>query len=178
VANLYSYVTEILTVWDQRPLFKANLSNLVPLRRATPWISDDKLRKMTEYFPTEDYHFPLDPSFEPDAEPKNPTNEANIYGPPTLSWRSSASAGWRGTSVLRGDELKKLQPKCPRQVLLAMRKGGHDMKIGVTGHQERPGICGPAVKRVANQRGEHASAFLKHRRFVAPARGQDGDALS
>lgn len=76
VPGIYSYVNEILTIWEQRPLFKANLSNLIAIRQAAPWISDEKLRKLVEYFPDENYRFPLDPSYEPDLSPAHPAHEA------------------------------------------------------------------------------------------------------
>ena len=63
-------------MWDQRPLFKGNLSKLIPIRRATPSISDEKLRKITTYFPFEDHKYRLDPSYEPQARPANAANEA------------------------------------------------------------------------------------------------------
>jgi Caspase domain len=79
VASLYSYVNEILTIWEQRPLFKANVTKLIPIRRANASVSDEKLRTLTTYFPNADYKFPLDPSYEPQAEPKNPAHEA-VFG--------------------------------------------------------------------------------------------------
>jgi hypothetical protein len=76
IASIYSYVNEILTIWDQRPLFKANVSKLIPIRRAASSISDDKLRRLVDYFPTQDHHFSLDPSYEPTAQPSHPQHEA------------------------------------------------------------------------------------------------------
>jgi hypothetical protein len=79
VPGIYAYVDEVLTLFDQRPLMKANVSKLVPVRRANSSVSDDKLRKLIEYFSAPDYELPLDPSFEPTAPPSNPKNEA-IFG--------------------------------------------------------------------------------------------------
>jgi hypothetical protein len=76
VASTYAYLDEVLDVWQQRPVLKANVEKLVTLRRAEPAVSDDKLRRLSEYFPTEDHEFGLDSSFEPDAEPNHPENEA------------------------------------------------------------------------------------------------------
>jgi Caspase domain len=78
VASLYSYVDEVMTM-RQRPLFKANISKLVPIRTAAAAISDEKLRNLTKYFPTADYVYPLDPSYEPTAKPNHPKHEA-IFG--------------------------------------------------------------------------------------------------
>jgi uncharacterized caspase-like protein len=80
MAGCYTYLDEVLfSVWEQRPVFKANVEKLVPLRRAEPAVSDDKLRKLPVYFPTDDHVIALDPSFEPTAEPNHPENEA-IFG--------------------------------------------------------------------------------------------------
>lgn len=76
VAGIYTYVDNLLTGWDQRPLFKANLSKLVAVHHAPPAMALEKLRKLTEYFPSEDHYFQLDPSFEPDADPAHPEHEA------------------------------------------------------------------------------------------------------
>lgn len=75
VAGLYSYVDEAFGAWDQRPLFKANVARLVPLRAAEPPIDDATLRELTDWFPEPDSEFGLDPSFEPTEEPKNKENE-------------------------------------------------------------------------------------------------------
>lgn len=76
VASVYSYVDQVLALWEQRPLFKANVSRLVSLREAEPAVSKDKLRKLVDYFPTPDFVFQLDPSYEPTAEPHHEENEA------------------------------------------------------------------------------------------------------
>lgn len=79
VSGLYSYVDDVLTIHEQRPLFKANISKLVPIRTATAAISDRNMRSLAKYFPSPDYVYPLDPSYEPTAEPHDPEHEA-IFG--------------------------------------------------------------------------------------------------
>ncbi len=79
VASAYAYLDEVFTVFEQRPILKANVEKLVSIRRAEAAVSYEKLRKLTAYFPHPDYEFPLDPSFEPAAEPNSPENEA-IFG--------------------------------------------------------------------------------------------------
>lgn len=79
VPSIYSYVDEVLTLFEQRPLLKANVSKLVSIRRANSSISDDKLRKIVEYFPNENDSLNLDPSYEPTAAPNHPEHEA-IFG--------------------------------------------------------------------------------------------------
>ena len=75
VAAVYAYVEQMLGAWDQRPLFKSNVSKLVPLRRCKPVIEMGILRLLPKYFPDVNTEFCLDPSFEPEAEPKNEDNE-------------------------------------------------------------------------------------------------------
>lgn len=79
VANIYAYVDQVLGPWDQRPLFKSHVSNLIPLRQCKPQVELELLRLLPKYFPTADAEFALDPSFEPDAEPKNEENQM-IFG--------------------------------------------------------------------------------------------------
>jgi hypothetical protein len=75
IAGLYSYLDEVFGAWDQRPLFKANVSRLVPLRIAEAPIEIEVLRRLTEWFPDIDSEHPLDPSYEPTEEPENEQNE-------------------------------------------------------------------------------------------------------
>lgn len=76
--SLYAYIDKALGFWFQHPVFKANISNTVCLRKNTPPIDAAKLRRITELFPdpgeNPDYEFPLDPSYEEDkrdCEDKN-----------------------------------------------------------------------------------------------------------
>jgi uncharacterized caspase-like protein len=79
VAAVYAYVDQALGPWDQRPLFRASLSKLVSLRDNRPAVPPEVLRQLPAWFPTADYVFPLDPSYEPDAEPKHAEHE-QIFG--------------------------------------------------------------------------------------------------
>lgn len=71
VASVYAYVDQALGAWEQRPLFKSHVSRFTPLRKCKPDIELSTLRLLAKYFPNPDYEFKLDPSYEPDAEPKN-----------------------------------------------------------------------------------------------------------
>jgi len=68
VASIYAYVEEALGAWDQRPLFKAHLSKLVPVRRVRPAVDLAILRELPTIFPDPTRDHPLDPSFEPEEE--------------------------------------------------------------------------------------------------------------
>ncbi len=75
VASVYAYVDQILGAWDQRPLFKSHVSKLIPLRKCKPQIELSVLRQLPKYFPYPGYDFKLDPSYEPDAAPKDEAHE-------------------------------------------------------------------------------------------------------
>lgn len=75
VAGVYSYADQLLGAWDQRPIFKSHLSRMKSIRKCQPKVEIPKLRKLTTYFPTATEVHPLDPSYEPEAEPENLENE-------------------------------------------------------------------------------------------------------
>lgn len=77
-ASIYDYVEKILGPWDQRPVFKAHISEMTPLRYCEPKIPDDILKKMTSYFPTVDFQHSLDPSYDEDLEPRDNENELKM----------------------------------------------------------------------------------------------------
>lgn len=62
--GLYSYIDEALGAWEQRPLFKTNVSRFTKIRKVNPEISTEIIQKIVEYFPDYTYCFPLDPTFE------------------------------------------------------------------------------------------------------------------
>lgn len=63
-ANLYSFIDQYLGEWDPRPVFKTNSAQFLPIRTVVPKVPKDILKKIGEYFPTDDYEFQLDPSYE------------------------------------------------------------------------------------------------------------------
>ncbi len=74
IAGIYAYVDEVLSAWQQRPLFVASVSTFAPLRRAKPSITDDKLSRLAKFFAYEDSEFVLNPSFEPTSDNPDPNN--------------------------------------------------------------------------------------------------------
>jgi hypothetical protein len=72
IASAYAYVDEALGVFEQRPLFKANVSQLFPLRLCAPAVERASLRRLPEIFPAQDAAPPLDPSWEPTAPEADP----------------------------------------------------------------------------------------------------------
>lgn len=63
-ASLYSFVDQSLGAWEQRPLFKTNISRFLPIRKIKPKVPVEVLRKLSEYFQEPDDEYSLDPSFE------------------------------------------------------------------------------------------------------------------
>ncbi len=62
--SLYAYVDEALGAWDQRPIFKTNVSSFTSLRNVSPKVSFETMRKITTYFKTPESEHNLDPSYE------------------------------------------------------------------------------------------------------------------
>lgn len=62
--SVYAYIDQSLGAWEQRPVFKANVKNFVSLRKTQPTISLDDLHKLVSLFPTSDYEYPLNPTYE------------------------------------------------------------------------------------------------------------------
>jgi hypothetical protein len=75
IAGLYAYLDESFGAWHQRPAFKANVDHLHDLRSCTPAVPLTELRQICDLFPVADHLYPLDPSYEPDAEPRNSEHE-------------------------------------------------------------------------------------------------------
>ena len=75
--STYSYVDQALGPWDQRPIFKTNVSRFTSLRSIRPPIPFEVLRKICTYFPRPQDEHPLDPSYEfTEVERANPANVA------------------------------------------------------------------------------------------------------
>ena len=68
-AGLYSYVDQSLGAWEQRPVFKTNISTFLPLREIEPRVPRTTLRNLSKYFESPSTLFPLDPSYEDTNDP-------------------------------------------------------------------------------------------------------------
>jgi hypothetical protein len=62
--NVYAYVDQALGPWDQRPIFKTNVTHSICLRRIDPPVAKPTLRKLVEYFPAPDDEHKLSPEYE------------------------------------------------------------------------------------------------------------------
>ena len=63
--GIYAYIDKALGPWEQRPVFKTNVTRFTPLRKLTPQVDISIIRRICTYFPSEDAEMPIDPSFEP-----------------------------------------------------------------------------------------------------------------
>ena len=82
--GVYAYIDKALGPWEQRPVFKTNVTRFTSLRNVIPQVDIPTIRKICTYFQTENSLLPLDPSFEPTNSPSvaheiilpyaNPTN--------------------------------------------------------------------------------------------------------
>lgn len=70
--SLYSFVDNALGPWEQRPVFKTNVSQFISLREHTPLVSLDTLRLLPEWFPEPEYVYPLTPAHEPEHSSYDP----------------------------------------------------------------------------------------------------------
>lgn len=82
--SIYTYIDQALGAHDQRPVFKTNITEFVPLRKTVPQVPLESLRRLDHYFKRPDASFTLDPSYEetntaasvhqvisPEAKPEN-----------------------------------------------------------------------------------------------------------
>nr|WP_299422651.1 caspase family protein [uncultured Emticicia sp.] len=71
--SIYSHIDQSLGSWEQRPIFKTNVTTFTTLRKVQPPIALSDLKQLPELFPIKGQSFKLDPSFEPDSN--NPIEE-------------------------------------------------------------------------------------------------------
>ena len=62
--GVYAYIDQALGAWEQRPVFKTNVTRFTSLRNVIPQVSLGTLRKIIDYFPNPQDEFKLDPSYE------------------------------------------------------------------------------------------------------------------
>lgn len=62
--GVYAYIDQALGAWEQRPVFKTNVTRFTSLRTINPQVPLTTLRKIVEYFPAPQQEYALDPSYE------------------------------------------------------------------------------------------------------------------
>lgn len=63
--SVYAFVDNALGSWEQRPVFKTNVSQFIYLRKTAPLVPLETLRRLPIWFPEPTSIYPLDPSYEP-----------------------------------------------------------------------------------------------------------------
>lgn len=74
--SIYAYVDQALGAWSQRPIFKTNVTQFTSLRKVTPQVPLETLRKLVNYFPNPQDEHALDPSYEYTEDGHDPTKAA------------------------------------------------------------------------------------------------------
>lgn len=64
LGGLYSYLDGFFTATEQRPVFKTNTTEFIPIKRVTPIVSDETIHQVMALFPSVDDLYHLDPSYE------------------------------------------------------------------------------------------------------------------
>lgn len=77
--GIYSYIDQSLGSFDQRPMFKTNITRFTCLRQVTPQIPIELMRQLTELFPNPTDDYKLDPSFEFTNDPTYPHSLTKPY---------------------------------------------------------------------------------------------------
>jgi hypothetical protein len=79
--SVYAHIDQSLGAWQQRPVFKTNVTRFVSLRKVKPPIALADLQSLSVLFPTPGAEVQLDPTWEPEVtgRPINapPPDEAN-----------------------------------------------------------------------------------------------------
>ena len=63
--GVYAYIDKALGPWEQRPVFKTNVTRFTSLRDVTPQVDLSVIRKLCDYFSSENENLNIDPSYEP-----------------------------------------------------------------------------------------------------------------
>lgn len=69
IGGIYSYIDRSLGAWQQRPVFKTNVTEFAPLKRVEPQVPLSTIRQLTNLFSNPEEIFALDPSFEDTNDP-------------------------------------------------------------------------------------------------------------
>ena len=69
MGGVYAYIDRSFGPWDQRPVFKTNVTEFAPLRKVEPQVPLSVIRELTNLFADPAVDLPLDPSFEDTNHP-------------------------------------------------------------------------------------------------------------
>lgn len=71
LGGIYAYIDKALGPWEQRPVFKTNVTRFTSLRDVVPQVDMKIIRRICKYFETEETNYQLDPSYEPTNSPED-----------------------------------------------------------------------------------------------------------
>lgn len=77
--SIYSYIDQALGAWQQRPLFKANISSFVSLKLCCPSIDLNSLKMCLKLFSNDNEIYALNPSYEKTNYPNSPHDHYEPY---------------------------------------------------------------------------------------------------
>ncbi len=69
LGGIYAFIDKSLGPWDQRPVFKTNVTSFSPIKTVIPPVSIDVLRFIGELFSDPNVNYALNPSFEYTNDP-------------------------------------------------------------------------------------------------------------
>lgn len=69
MGGVYAYIDRSFGPWDQRPVFKTNVTEFAPIRKVEPQVPLSVIRELTNLFADPAVDLPLDPSFEDTNDP-------------------------------------------------------------------------------------------------------------
>lgn len=64
IGGIYAYIDRSFGGWQQRPVFKTNVTAFAPIRKVEPKVKDREMRELITLFDEPDMLFPLDPTYE------------------------------------------------------------------------------------------------------------------
>ena len=76
---IYAYIDKALDRWGQRPVFKTNVQEFIPLRKVNAPIATKDLKALKHLFETPNKQYKLDPSFEYTNSPEMKHTYAKPY---------------------------------------------------------------------------------------------------
>lgn len=69
IGGVYAYIDRSFGPWEQRPIFKTNVTEFAPIRKVEPKVPLSIIRELTSLFDNPDQEFELNPSFEDTNDP-------------------------------------------------------------------------------------------------------------
>ena len=69
IGGIYAYIDRSLGAWQQRPVFKTNVTEFSPLKKVLPAVGPNIIRQITKLFSDPNTELQLNPSFEDTNDP-------------------------------------------------------------------------------------------------------------